>query len=114
LVTRSKPPYCPNLGDIIWIDFAPQAGREINKRRPALVLSPRTYNSKAELCVVCPLTSNVKGYPFEVSDGADGVILVDQIRSMAWPERRAEFRSKAPESVITEVRAKLKALLGIA
>jgi mRNA interferase MazF len=112
LATRSSKPYCPDAGDVIWIDFAPRAGREIDKRRPALVLSPRNYNAKAELCVVGPLTSKRKGYTFEVTiDG--GAVLADQIRTLSWKERRSEYIRKAPAAVIAHVRAMLKALLGI-
>jgi mRNA interferase MazF len=109
----SKPPYCPHADDIVWIDFMPRAGREIDKRRPALVLSPFDYNRKAELCVVCAVTSSRKGYPFEANLDDGGVVLVDQIRSMSWKIRRAAFIRKAPDVIAVDVRAKLKALLGI-
>lgn len=91
----------------------PQAGREIDKRRPALVLSPYNYNRKAELCVVCPLTSSVKNYPFEVDLPDHGVVLADQIRSLSWKHRHAEFMREVSPTVTADVRAKLKALLGI-
>jgi len=99
---------------VIWINFMPQAGREIDKRRPALVLSPYAYNVKAELCVVCPITSRRKGYLFEVNLEDGGVVASDQVKSMSWKVRNAAFIRKAPVAVVAEVRAKLKALLGIA
>jgi mRNA interferase MazF len=88
----------------------PQAGREIDKRRPALVLSPRVYNSKAEVCMVCPLTSKAKGFEVAVPTGA---VLADQVKSLSWRRRRAGVISKAPPAVTADVRAMLKALLGI-
>jgi mRNA interferase MazF len=109
----SKPPYCPDAGDVVWIDFDPQAGREISKRRPGLVLSPRIYNVSAELCVVCAMTSKRKGRRFEVVVADDSVVVADQIRTMSWRHRRAEFIHKAAPAVTADVRAKLKALLGI-
>jgi mRNA interferase MazF len=78
------------------------------------VLSPRAYNSKSELCVVCAMTSRRRGYRFEVDLDDGGVVASDQIRNMSWKHRRAEFIRKAPEAVIADVRAKLRALLGIA
>ena len=103
---------CPDAGDVIWLDFDPTVGREITKRHPALVLTAHAYNRKAGLCVVCALTSSRKGYPFEV--GIDGdMVLADQIRSLSWEACRAEFIRKAPAPVIAEVRAKLRALLGL-
>jgi mRNA interferase MazF len=98
---------------VIWIDFQPQAGREIDKRRPALVLSPRSYNAKAELCVVCALTSARKGYPFEVPLDDGGAVLADQIKSLSWRARRAALLRRAPAPVLSDVRARVKALLGI-
>lgn len=105
--------YVPERGDIIWIDFQPQAGKESLKRRPALVLTPREYNRKTSLCVVCPLTSAVKGYPFEVP-APEGVILSDQIKSLDWRARNAAFKEKASGYMIEETLTKLSALLGMA
>lgn len=115
-VTRSvRPPYCPDADEFIWLQFNPQAGREQAMRRPALVLSPRGYNLRSGLCVVCPTTSQAKGYPFEValSQGFDvgGVILSDQIKSLSWSHRESKFICKAPAEVCAEVRAKIKALI---
>lgn len=109
--------YCPELGDIIDITFDPQEGREQRRRRPALVLSPRLYNRRAGLCVLCPITNQQKGYPFEVSippgHAVTGVVLSDQVKSLSWERRRAVFRCPAPELVIGETKRKIKALLQI-
>ncbi len=107
----------PNLGDLIWLDFNPQAGREQAGRRPALVLSPRSYNETTALIVVCPITSNMTPYPFKVMlpEGApvSGAVLVDQIRSLDRNARYIAVIGAAPEQVVAEVQAKLAALLGI-
>ena len=85
--------YTPDRGDLIWINFNPQVGHEQAGRRPALVLSPQTYNSRIGLAIVCPVTNQVKGYPMEVRipEGLDitGVILADQVKSLAWRGRNA-------------------------
>jgi mRNA interferase MazF len=100
----------------VWLSFSPQAGREQAGRRPALVLSPRAYNAKAGLCLVCPLTNQVKGYPFEVAIPrglpVQGVVLSDHVKSADWQERRAKLIGQAPEEILDEVRARLQALLG--
>ena len=109
--------YVPDAGDLVWLTFDPQAGHEQRGRRPALILSPRIYNSKARLAVACPITSQVKGYPFEVtlpSDGKiSGVVLADHVKNLDWQARRIVFEAKAPTEVITEVRERLRALLGL-
>jgi mRNA interferase MazF len=101
---------------LIWLTFSPQAGREQAGRRPALVLSPRVYNAKAGLCVVCPVTSQVKGYPFEVAlpDGLPvrGAVLSDHVKSADWAERQSAWIGPAPAEVVEQVRAKLQPLLG--
>jgi mRNA interferase MazF len=101
---------------VIWLSLAPQLGREQRGRRPALVLSPKSYNRLTGLCVVCPITSRVKGYPFEVMLPSglevEGVVLADQIKSLDWAERRAEFICSVPESVTGECSAKAYALIG--
>ena len=106
----------PERGDVVWLSFSPQAGREQAGRRPALVLTPAPFNSRIGLAFVCPVTTRVKGYPFEVAlrgvDGVSGVVLVDQLRSLDWRTRRAEPAGKAPPAVMTEVVAKLRPLLG--
>jgi mRNA interferase MazF len=110
-------PYCPEAGDIIDIEFDPQAGREQAGKRPALVLSSKLYNERARLCVLCPITSQSKQYPFEVAvanaSKTDGFVLSDQVKSLSWEARKASFREVAPKPVIDEVRAKVKALVGI-
>jgi len=105
----------PARGDVVWLSFSPQAGREQAGRRPALILTPAPFNSRVGLAFVCPITSRVKGYPFEVAldrvGGVSGVILVDQLRSLDWRARRAEPAGKAPAHVMAEVVAKLRPLL---
>lgn len=108
--------HIPDAGDIININFNPQAGSEQAGRRPALVLSPKAYSEKTGLAVVCPITNKAKGYPFEVplpqDLGVTGVILVDHVKSLALEPRDAQFRCKAPQDVLDDVRGKLGALLG--
>ena len=107
--------YVPGTGDIVWLTFTPQAGHEQAGRRPALVMSPRSYNEKTGLGLFCPITSQVKGYPFEVSlppaSTVPGVILADQIKSLDWRVRRIHFASQAPSHVVGEVLEKLTVLL---
>lgn len=108
--------WVPERGDVVWVDMDPQVGHEQSGRRPALVLSPARYNARAGLAVVCPITSRVKGYPFEVSipDGlpVSGVVLSDQARSVDWRLRRAEFGCAAPSECVDEAAIKLTRLLG--
>ena len=107
--------YVPNSGDIVWITFNPQAGHEQAGRRPALVLSPATYNGKVGLAILCPITSQIKGYPFEVliPDGLkiSGAILSDQVKSLDWKARQAEFICKLPSAALNEVLQKLSTLI---
>ena len=109
--------YVPNTGDLIWLSFNPQAGREQTGRRPALVLSPAVYNEKTDLALVCPISSRVKGYPFEVSlpEGLaiSGVVLSDHLKSLDWKQRKAELAARVPAEVISEVLARLAPLLGL-
>ena len=109
--------YVPDTGDLIWLDFHPQVGREQAGRRPAIVLSPRAYNDKASLALVCPVTSRVKGYPFEVplpkSLPISGVILADHLKSLDWRERRADKAGRAPKHVVEGVLDRLAPLLGL-
>ncbi|MCI0637711.1 MAG: endoribonuclease MazF [Gemmataceae bacterium] len=109
--------YTPDSGDLIWLSFSPQAGREQAGRRPGFVLSPRSYNAKVGLCLVCPVTHQTKGYAFEVAlpDGlpVQGVVLADHVKSADWRERKSAHIAAAPAEVLEEVRAKLKPLLGI-
>ena len=107
--------YIPTRGDVVWITFNPQAGHEQAGRRPALVLSPSSYNGKVGLAILCPVTSQVKGYPFEVAIPAGsklaGVVLSDQAKSLDWRFRRAEFICKLPRETTMEVIDKLGTLL---
>ncbi len=107
--------YIPESGDIVWITFNPQAGHEQAGHRPALVLSPAAYNGKVGLAILCPITSQVKGYPFEVliPDGLEisGAILSDQVKSLDWKARKAEFVCKLPLLTFNEVVQKLSALI---
>lgn len=107
--------YVPGRGDIVWITFSPQAGHEQAGRRPAVVLSPRAYNGRVGLALLCPITTQIKGYPFEVSVPAglpiSGVVLSDQIKSFDWRERNAEFACAMPEPGISEVLTKLGTLI---
>jgi mRNA interferase MazF len=98
----------------VWLDFTPQSGHEQSGRRPALVLSPKTYNHKVQLMLCCPITSEVKGYPFEVAlhgPAIHGVVLADQIKSVDWVARHAAFDSSAPSAVVEEALAKIQTLL---
>ena len=108
--------YTPERGDLIWIHFNPQAGHEQAGRRPALVLSPSAYNAKAGLALLCPVTSQQKGYPFEVALLAGGtirgVVLADQLKSLDWRARQAERVTTASVEVVQEVLGKLATLLG--
>ena len=107
--------YVPDAGHIVWLRFSPQAGHEQAGRRPALVLSPQSYNRKTNLALFCPITSRVKGYPFEVplpdSGAIAGVVLADQVRSLDWRARGARFEERAPLQLVSQVREKLAALL---
>ena len=107
--------YVPARGDAVWITLNPQAGHEQAGRRPALVVSPASYNGKVGLAVLCPITGQIKGYPFEVMIPSGlkvgGVVLSDQVKSLDWRMRRAEFICKVPRQTISEVIDKLGALL---
>jgi mRNA interferase MazF len=107
--------YVPRRGDLVWLSFTPQAGHEQAGRRPALVVSPSSYNSRVGLALLCPVTSRRKGYPFEVAvpDGlpVTGVVLADQVKSLDWRARRAEFAGRLPSSEIGDVLAMVIALL---
>ncbi len=107
-------PYIPDRGDIIWLDLNPQAGKEHSKRRPVLVLSKKIYNEKVGLCVVCPITSQKKDYPFEVAIAAEkikGVVLSDQVKSLDWIVRNAKFIDKANNKILLEIKKKLSLLI---
>jgi len=108
--------FAPEAGDLIWLNFDPQAGHEPAGRRPALVLSPKIYNQKSGLVLVCPVTTHAKGYPFEVATpagcGVTGVILADHIRSLDWKVRRASRIGRLPVTALHDVLARLAPLLG--
>jgi len=109
--------YIPERGDLIWLTFDPQAGHEQAGRRPAVVLSPLSYNSKTDLAILCPITNRAKGYPYEVpipsEVGITGVVLSDQAKSLDWRVRQAEFISKLPQSTLNIILKKLNTLLAI-
>ncbi len=96
--------YVPDRGDLVWLRFDPQAGREQAGHRPALILSPRAYNERTRLALMCPVTGQVKGYPFEVllppGFPVSGAILADQVKSLDWRARRARLAGKAPARVV--------------
>ena len=107
--------YIPNRGDVVWITLNPQAGHEQAGRRPALVLSPSAYNGKVGLALLCPITNQIKGYPFEVviPNGLKirGAVLSDQIKSLDWKTRRAEYVCALPSATLYEVLQKVNTLL---
>jgi mRNA interferase MazF len=108
--------YVPEAGDIAWVDFHPQAGREQSKRRPALVLTDQAYNRATGLMVVCPLTSRRKPYPFAlpvVVDKVEGAVLVDHLKSVDWKARKAVFHSKVDAALLNKVRTYVSVLLRI-
>jgi mRNA interferase MazF len=109
------PAFIPDAGDLIWLTFDPQAGHEQAGRRPALVLSPKPYNQKSGLTLICPVTSQIKGYPFEVpvpaGCGVTGVILADHVKSLDWKARRAARAGRIPPPTRNEVLARLAPLL---
>lgn len=108
--------FVPERGDIVWVTLDPQAGHEQAGRRPALVLSPRSYNAKVGLAILCPVTNQIKGYPFEVllPEGfkVQGAILSDQVKCLDWKSRKAEFICKLPHHITADVLLKLNTLLG--
>lgn len=106
--------YVPDRGDVVWLDFDPQAGHEQRGKRPALVLSPRRYNEKVGLALLCPITSQVKGYPFEVKISEkkiSGVVLSDQIKSLDWRARKVKYAGAASPRIVAEVQSNLQLLL---
>jgi mRNA interferase MazF len=111
------PAYCPDAGDIIWLDFDPQKGRKQAEPRPALVLTPRAYNELTSLCMACPITSRSRGWRFEVPIPAGhpvaGVVIADHAKSASWEGRGAKFVCRAPEGVVVEVKERIAALLDL-
>lgn len=110
-----KKDYVPSKGDIVWLDFDPQLGREQSGLRPALIVSPASYNKKVGLALICPITSQEKGYPFEVkipkSLKISGVILSDHVKSLDWKARNSKFIDKIPKDIMEDVTAKIYSLL---
>ncbi|MGC9312839.1 MAG: endoribonuclease MazF [Sediminispirochaetaceae bacterium] len=109
-----SPSYTPDRGDLVWLNFTPQSGHEQAGKRPALVLSPSKYNVRTGLLIACPVTSKVKGYPFEAviqGRSIQGVVLSDQVKSLDWRAREAELIEKAPQATLKEVQEKLLLLL---
>ena len=106
--------YIPEAGDIVWLQFDPQAGHEQAGHRSAVVLSPASYNGRAGMIVCCPMTTRIKGYPFEVAIGGTppSVVLADQVKSQDWRARRAARKGRVSATELAEVRAKLIALIG--
>ena len=106
--------YVPDQGDIVWLDFDPHAGHEQAGHRPAMVLSPAAYNGKTGLMLCCPMTTQIKGYPFEVlvSGKPPSAALADQVKSLDWVVRKAKKKAKATPEEMAEVRAKVLALVG--
>jgi mRNA interferase MazF len=108
--------YVPDAADIVWLEFDPQAGHEQAGHRPALVISPASYNGRAGLMVCCPITTRIKGHPFEVLirvGDTECAVLSDQVKSLDWTVRRARQKASIPPEAMTQVRAKIKALLMI-
>jgi mRNA interferase MazF len=107
-------PYVPEAGDVVWLQFDPQAGHEQAGHRPAVVISPSAYNGKTGLMLCCPMTTRVKGYPFEVLIAGDrpGAALADQVKSLDWVARKAQRKGRVSAAELLEVRAKILALIG--
>jgi len=107
-------PYVPDVGDIVWLNFTPQAGHEQTGHRPALVLTPKPYNDKTSLMICCPLTTQIKNYPFEVPISGDkkNVVLADQVKSLDWRSRKAKRKGRVSPTELAEVRSKITALIG--
>ena len=106
--------YVPDAGDVVWLEFDPQAGHEQAGHLPALVLSPASYNAKVGLMIACPLTTQIKGYPFEVpiAGARDSAALADQVKSLDWRARRATRKGRATPAELAAVRHRLKLLIG--
>lgn len=106
--------YVPEAGDIVWLHFDPQAGHEQAGHRPAIVVSPASYNGKTGLMLCCPMTTQIKGYPFEVMIAGDRpcAVLSDQIKSLDWLVRKASLKGKVSPDELAQVRIKISALIG--
>jgi mRNA interferase MazF len=106
--------YVPDAGHVVWISFNPQAGREQTGHRPAVVLTPAVYNARTALMICCPMTTQIKGYPFEVllSSQSGSAVLADHVKSLDWRARNAKRKGKISDAELAELRGKLRALLG--
>src|SRR5256884_4089046 len=107
-------PYVPDAGDIVWISFDPQTGHEQAGHRPAVVISPAAYNGKTSLMICCPLTTQIKNYPFEVliAGTSPGAVLADQVKSVDWRDRKATRKGVVSAGELADVRAKIRSLIG--
>jgi mRNA interferase MazF len=106
--------FVPDAGDVVWLNFTPQAGHEQAGHRPALVLSPAAYNDKTDLMICCPMTTQIKNYPFEVliAGAPAGAVLADQVKSLDWRSRKATKKGAVTADELADVRAKIFALIG--
>jgi mRNA interferase MazF len=109
-----RPGFVPDAGDVVWLEFDSQAGHEQSGHRPAVVLSPESYNGRTGLMVCCPLTTRIKGYPFEVALASQpgSAVLSDQVKNRDWRARRASRKGKVTDQELRQVRGKLRALIG--
>ena len=106
--------YIPDRGDIVWLNFSPQQGHEQAGKRPAIILSPKSYNQNSKLTLACPITSKVKNYPFEVrvkTNKIDGVVLADQVKNLDWTMRDMSFVERAPYEVLEQTQELIETLL---
>jgi mRNA interferase MazF len=106
--------YVPDAGDIVWLRFNPHAGHEQAGHRPAVVVSPAAYNGRTNLMLCCPMTRQIKGYPFEVTIAGKppSAVLADQVKSLDWVERKAKYKGRASSAELAGVRARIIALVG--
>ncbi|MGD0432841.1 MAG: endoribonuclease MazF [Acetobacteraceae bacterium] len=109
-----QPGFVPDSGDVVWLEFDPQAGHEQAGHRPAVVLSPASYNGKTGLMICCPMTTRIKGYPFEVALASQpgSAVLSDQVKNLDWRARRASRKGKVSDPELRQIRGKLRALIG--
>jgi len=115
-MVSSKRSYVPDAGHIVWLQFNPQAGHEQAGHRPAVVLSPAAYNDRTGLMLCCPMTTQIKGYPFEVQIAGEtlSAVLSDQVKSLDWRARKAQYKGTVSFAELTQVRRKAAALIGAA
>lgn len=111
---KSKASWVPDCGDIVWLEFDPQAGREQAGHRPAVVLSPASYNARAGMMLCCPTTTKIKDYPFEVAiaGGTASVVLSDQVRSLDWRVRKAKLKGTISPEELEAIRQRVRLLVG--